>query len=131
MSTSSPHPADLPNAELDILAHLWAHGPATARQVREALAPHRPMAHGSAVTLLRRLEEKKLVSRKKADHGKAYVYTPTKRPEPTYRRLVRELSDRVFGGNPVALVASLFDSTPPTPQQVEQLKQLLKTLKNK
>ncbi len=120
---------DLPDAELEILACLWKLGPATARQVRQSLHAQRPMAHGSAVTLLRRLESKGLLTREKIPGTNAFLYKPTQKPEPTYRRLVRRLADRVFAGNPVQLVASLFDTKPPTREQLQELQKLLDEMK--
>jgi BlaI family penicillinase repressor len=121
----------LPDAELDVLACLWRRGKATARQVREALERYRPMAHGSVATLLGRLQSKGLVSREKGAVGKAFVYAPTVRQRLGYRRVVRELLRRIFGGNSVALVASLFETQPPTSAELEDLQRLLDELRTK
>jgi len=118
-------PEHLPDAELEVLACLWNQGAATAAEVREALAPFRPMAHGSVLTLLKRLGEKGLVAREKAERGKAFVYRPTRRPQPVYRRILDKLIERVFGGSSVALVASLLESRIPDPQEIRQIKLLL------
>jgi len=115
----------LPDAELDVLACLWRRGKATAREVREALARYRPMAHGSVATLLGRLRAKELVTRQKGPVGKAFIYKPTRRPGPGYRRAVGDLLQRIFGGNSMALVASLFETKPPTPGELETLQELL------
>ncbi len=87
------------------------------------------MAHGSVVTLLKRLEAKNLVSREKEKKGKAFIYKPTRRPEPTYRDLVRNLTERIFGGSPVMLVASLFESRLPTAEELKALQSLLDELR--
>jgi predicted transcriptional regulator len=121
----------IPDAELDVLACLWRRGQSTAREVREALETFRPMAHGSVVTLLGRLQEKGLVTREKGPIGKAFVYQPTRRPAPTYRQVVGQLLQRVFGGNSVALVSSLFEAQPPTPTEIRELENLLDQLKRK
>jgi predicted transcriptional regulator len=121
-------PEHLPDAELEVLACLWNRGAATAAEVREALAEFRPMAHGSVLTLLKRLGDKGLVAREKAGKGKAFVYRPTRRPQPVYRRILDELRRRVFGGNSVALVASLLESQTPSPEEIRQIKQMLDEL---
>ena len=115
----------LPDAELEVLACLWREGQATARQIRESLAAFRPMVHASVATLLKRLEEKGLVRKQKARVGKAFVYKPTRRPGKTYRRVVGDLLDRVFGGDGVALVASLFQSRRLDADEIEALQRLL------
>ena len=126
--TVGPAPK-LPDAELDVMTYLWRHGPTTVRQIREGIADIRPMAPGSVITLLKRLEAKKLVSREKAKQGKAHVYRATRPAEPTYYRLVRNMADRVFAGNSTALIATLFESRKPTADELEQLQQLVDRLR--
>lgn len=121
----------LPDAELEVLASLHRRGEATARDVREALWDQRPMAHGSVLTLLGRLERRGLVSRKKGPVGKAFVYQPTRRHTATVRPILRRLVDRVFAGNPVDLVASLFETQPPTHKELEAIQRLVRDLRRK
>ena len=113
------------------MACLWQKGSATAREIREAMADYRPMTHGSTVTLLRRLEAKGWVDRRKGPVGKAFVYRPLRRPEPTHRRLVRDLVKRVFGGSGVRLISTLLDSEPPTAEELEELQRLFERLRDK
>jgi predicted transcriptional regulator len=121
----------LPDAELDVMTCLWEAGPQTARQLREALASRRPLAHASVSTLLKRLEAKGLVSREKAPAGKAYVYSAKGKPAGTHRRLVADFLDRVFAGSGVSLVASLLETRPPSNEEIDQLEQLIRDLREK
>lgn len=121
----------LPDAELEILACLWLRGESTAREVREAIAEYRPLAHASVMTLLGRLEERGLIARRKGDIGRAFLYRATKKPDPTYRRLLQNVLHRVFGGNGVAMVTSLFEAQPPTTEQISELEKLLQDLKRR
>lgn len=121
----------LPDAELDVLSELHRRAQATARELREALEPYRPMAHGSVVTLLGRLERKGLVARHKGPVGKAFVYEPARRHSATFRPVLKKLVQRVFGGDSVALVASLFETKPPTPRELEELQRLVAELRAK
>jgi len=121
--------ANLPDAELDVLACLWRAGDGTARQVRETLKPYRPMSHGATVTLLKRLQAKGLLTRAKAAQGKAFVYRPTRGPEPTYRRILRDLKHRLFGGNGLSMVASLLETHPPTAEELDRLQAMLDELR--
>lgn len=120
---------NLPDAELEVLAVLWQRGESTARDVREAVESFRPMTHGAVFTLLRRLEQKTLVSRRKGKVGKAFVYKARIKPGSTYRKLIGDLLERVFGGSPVTLVSSLFETRPPSSGEIEELQELLDDLK--
>jgi BlaI family transcriptional regulator, penicillinase repressor len=122
---------NLPDAELEVMACLWRKGKATAREIREEMAPYRPMAHGSTVSLLKRLEAKGLVRKEKGAVGKAFVYESTRKPNTTHRRLVRKLVDRVFGGDGLSLVASLFETRPPSARQIDEMQRMLDALRDK
>jgi predicted transcriptional regulator len=110
---------------LDVLACLYRKGEATAAEIRDHLVERRPMAHGSVLTLLKRLGAKGLVSRQKAAKGKAFVYQATDRPEIFHRRILKDLVDRVFGGDCIAMVASLLDTRSPTTEELAEMKRLL------
>lgn len=129
--SARPSPAPLPDAELEVLACLWRQGEATARQIRETMHSYRAMAHGSVMSLLKRLQEKGWVSRQKGPVGKAFVYRPTRRPGPTYRSILARFRRRIFGGNSVAMVSNLFDAKPPTQEEVQKLRRLLDELQTK
>ena len=120
-----PRPPTLPEAEQDVLGAIYDLGEATARDVRERLQRRRPLAHASVVTLLGRLEEKGLVRRRKADVGKAFLYTATAERTRTFGPLLSRLVRRAFQGNSAALVASLFESRPPDAPEIAELDALL------
>lgn len=62
--------------ELTIMEILWERNPATVREVREVLAEERELAYTTVMTVMSRLADKGLLSRKK--EGRAYVYWPDK-----------------------------------------------------
>jgi BlaI family transcriptional regulator, penicillinase repressor len=122
---------DLPDAELDVLAALHNRGELTIRGVREALEAHRPMSHGAAATLLGRLEAKGLVARMDRKSGKAFFYRACGRPARTLRARLDGLVERLFGGDRVGLVSTLFEGRRPTEDQIAELENLLAELKRK
>ncbi|MFW6154442.1 MAG: BlaI/MecI/CopY family transcriptional regulator [Planctomycetota bacterium] len=130
---TSPEPTGerLPDAELEVLACLWQRGSATAREVREMMEPYRPMTHGAMVTLLKRLSAKGWVTREKGPVGKAFVYTPTRKAAPTQRRILADLTHRVFGGSGVAVMANLLDATSPSIEEIDTLQTMLDDLRAK
>lgn len=120
---------NLPPAEMDVLACLHRLGEATAAQIREFLGSQRPMAHGSVDTLLKRLAAKRYVTRKKGPIGKAFIYTARPLRSQTFRNAVRDLLQRVFHGDGAALVASLFESRPPSGEELEKIQRMLDELR--
>jgi BlaI family transcriptional regulator, penicillinase repressor len=121
----------LPEAELDVLSCILRQGEITAREIREALALARPMAHASVVTLLTRLENKHLVRKEKGKKGKAFVYETTQERAKVYRSLIGTMLQRVFGGNGMALVHSLFEAKPPDAKEIEHLQAMLDEMRSK
>lgn len=118
----------LPEAELEVLVRLHEAGEAEASEIRRRLEPMRPLSHASVMTLLGRLEEKGLVTRRKADVGKAFVYTPTRSPEKTYQGVVQRVLERVFANDPVALVSSLFGARAPNEKELQRLSRLIEEM---
>ncbi len=122
-------PGELPPAELDVMSCLWR-GQETATAIREALSASRPLSHSSVCTLLKRLEEKRLVRREKGPVGKAFVYRPNVPPESSGRPMLQRLVDRLFDGDGVSLIASLLETHPPSDEDLVQLEKLLSELKS-
>jgi predicted transcriptional regulator len=122
---------NVPTAELEVLACLRQMEQATAREIRERMYAYRPMTHGSVVNLLKRLEAKKLITKKKGPVGKAFIYRPLAATAGIYENLLNRLLNRVFGGDSLALVSSLFETKPPDSRQLEELKKMLEELRAK
>ena len=121
----------LPDAELDVLAAVSRLGQATVAEVRTEIDAFRPMAHGSVVTLLGRLEAKGLVAKRKGDAGKAFVYHATRSGEGSVRPILRGLVTRLFAGNRTDFVATLFDGPPPSAEEVKALEELVGDLRKR
>lgn len=119
----------LPDAELDVLSCLWKHGELTAREVRENLNRSRPMTHSAVSTLLTRLLDKGMVTRKKS--GRSFVYRAVRKAQRAGRRVVSDTLEKVFGGNPAAVVSSLFETRKPTAAELDELQELLNDLRTK
>ncbi len=113
-----------------MLASLDRLGGSTARQLRESMSASRPMAHGSIMTLLKRLETRGLVAHRKGDSGKAFIFSPTDKARATYSGVLQRLRERIFGDDPVAMMASLFETSPPDAAQLSELQELLDSLRD-
>ncbi len=121
----------LPPAELDVLSCVWRESPVTARRIREMILKQRPMAHGSVVTLLTRLEAKGLVTKDKGPVGKAFLFRPLKKPEAVQKKLVREMITNVFGGDTGAMVCAALDANAPTVDEIASIQTALNASKKK
>ncbi|HUK31389.1 MAG TPA: BlaI/MecI/CopY family transcriptional regulator [Candidatus Acidoferrum sp.] len=96
---------DLAPLELDCMNALWPLEEATVRQVQEALAPRRPRAYTTIMTILDRLAQKGVVGRRKV--GRAYVYVANLRNGEAQEHAVAQVIDGFFGGSRDALAAHL------------------------
>ena len=126
---SSSH-TKLPDAERDVLACLNQLGEATVKEIRDALQKTRAMEAASVLTLLKRLEAKNLVAKRKADKGKAFVFRPTAELAGVSRSLMKDLFQKVFAGDTMAFMSSFFETRKPTESEIEQMQQLLDELRS-
>jgi len=109
MSEKAPSPRrrllDLAPLELDCMNTLWPVGQATVREIRDLLAPRRPRAYTTIMTIMDRLARKGIVERVKT--GRAYVYRPRMTAEEARTQAVGQVLDNFFGGSKDALLAHL------------------------
>lgn len=93
--------------ELEIMKVIWQRGEATGREVYEALLEHRKIAYTTVMTMLKVLETKGHLARRRTEP--AYVYRPTRTKRSTVRSMVREFLDRVFDGSVEPLLVHLVE----------------------
>jgi predicted transcriptional regulator len=99
---------ELAPLELDCMHALWILGPATVRDVRDRIAPHRPRAYTTIMTILDRLARKGAVERSKV--GRAYLYRANLSAEEARTHAVGQVIENFFGGSPEALLSQLHNS---------------------
>lgn len=97
-------PRNLGDLQLAILRALWQRGQAPVVEVHEALRD-RGLALTTIATMLRKMEEKGLVSHR--EQGRQFLYRAEVDPEVVQRNLVGELVAKLFDGDPLALVNHL------------------------
>ena len=113
------------DAELEILGVLWERGPATVREVHEALVD-KGVAYTTILKLMQIMHEKALLDRDTTD--RSHVYKPRVQRERTQRELVRDLADRAFGGSAAALVQRALAAKPATAAELKEIRALLSQL---
>ena len=100
------------DVELSILRILWELGPATVRQVHEALCVARDesLAYTAALKMMQTMTEKGLL--KRDESGRSHIYRPAQARERTLRQLVDDLMERAFGGSALELVNTALSDRP-------------------
>jgi BlaI family transcriptional regulator, penicillinase repressor len=101
---------DLAPLELDCMNTLWPMGEGTVREIRDQLAPRRPRAYTTIMTIMDRLARKGIVERRKA--GRAYIYRPNLTMEDARSQALSQVVNNFFGGSKEALIAELERATP-------------------
>jgi BlaI family penicillinase repressor len=102
---------ELAPLELDCMNALWPLEEATVRQIQESLSARRPRAYTTIMTILDRLAQKGVVSRRKV--GKAYVYVANLRTGDAQQHAVQQVVEGFFGGSRAALAEHLAGKQDP------------------
>lgn len=118
-----PRPTD---AELSILRVLWQRGASTVREVQGVLNRGRPTGYTTVLKLLQIMTQKGLVRRDESQ--RSHVYEPRLAEEQTQRQLVSDLLDRAFDGSARKLVMQALSVKRASPEELEQIRQLLDEL---
>jgi BlaI family penicillinase repressor len=117
-----PRPVPLPTeAELDLLSVLWRRGPATVRDVRQALG--RDAGYTTVLKLLQIMHAKGLVTRDES--RRTHVYAAAVEREETEGGLVDELARRAFGGSAGRLVMRALSDRTASPEELAEIRRLL------
>ena len=119
----------LTDVELELMTILWHIGEGTVNQVITELSPQRELAYTSVSTILRILEQKKVVKTRK--EGRGHVYIPLLMKSEYESQTVRHVVDHVFAGTPVTLVKRLLDTLNLTEKELQDIKQLIKKSESK
>ena len=106
--------------ELDCMNALWPLGEATVRDIQIALAPTRPRAYTTIMTILDRLAQKGVVLRRK--NGRAWVYSANVSEEEARSRAIAQLVDGFFDGSPEALAKHLSSDRGVAPPQLARVR---------
>jgi len=102
-----------------IMRILWDREEATVNDVHGILLPDRGLALTTVATMLRKMEVKGIVTHR--TEGRQFVYRPTVTQSRVTRSMVRELVDRLFNGDPAALVTHLLEDREINPDELKDL----------
>jgi predicted transcriptional regulator len=118
---ASRYPTEL---ELEILKILWCDSPLSGREIRDALVPDRTLAYTSVMTMLKIMNQKKYLRRRKNAAG-GFVYAPRVTEQDVARGMLDDLVDRVFDGSALAVMLNLLETSDIDQAELKQLRQLI------
>lgn len=122
-------PPRLTRFELQIMDVLWNSGPASVREIQEALPAGGRPAYTTVQTMVTRLEAKKAVRRVKKI-GNAFIFEALITRSTAMRRVIDELLS-FFGGRTQPVVAHLIEAGKLTLEDVQEAERTLRKLARK
>jgi BlaI family penicillinase repressor len=126
MALHSPNPKrealPLPSAaEIDILAVLWRLGPATVREVHEALG--KDIGYTTTLKQMQLMTEKGLLLRR--ERFRSHVYEPGIPKEQTQTQIAADLMKRAFDGSAQSLVLGALSAKPASSEELAGIRKML------
>ena len=108
-------------AELDILAVLWRLGPATVREVHDAL--DKDNGYTTTLKQMQLMLEKGLLIR--SERFRSHVYEAAAPKEQTQQQVAGDLLKRAFDGSARNLVLGALSAQPASREELTELRQML------
>jgi len=103
---------------------VWQKGDVTVRNVYETLLERRKIAYTSVMTMMKILEGKGHLKRRREE--RAFVYRATRPETAVVRSMVREFVDRVFDGSAQPLLVHLVKDRRLTEEELDEITRLIK-----
>jgi BlaI family transcriptional regulator, penicillinase repressor len=120
---NTPPALRLGDLQLSILKVLWQRREATVAEVQAGLGAHRGVAYTTAATILRRMEERGLVSHR--TEGRSFIYRAAVAAEAVSRNMAEHWLERLHGGSLAAAVNHLLTSREVSRGELEELRRLI------
>jgi BlaI family penicillinase repressor len=113
--------------ELQILRILWELGPSPVREIHARLQADKGTSYSTTVKMLSVMLDKGLVRRD--EEAAPHVYRPAMSRERTKRRMLADLIGKVYDGSTKSLVMHALSSQKASPEEIDEIRQLLNELK--
>src|SRR5271154_3255363 len=123
---SLPKPTE---TELELLRVLWERGPATVRELHDAVNLHRPVVYTSVLKILQIMTEKGLVEREES--AKAHIYRAAASQEETQNQLLRDLSERLFSGSAAQLAMHALSMQSASEEELQEIRKIIRQKREK
>ena len=113
----------LTEVELEIMQVIWDLERGTVRDVFEVLRERKQIAYTTVMTMMKILEDKGHLSRKK--EGRAYLYEPVRSRGQMQSSMVDDFVSRVFEGSARPLVLSLIKDRKISRKDLEEISRMI------
>lgn len=110
--------------EFELMEILWKIKQGTVRDVMANLPKNRNLAYTSVSTILRILQQKKIVSAEKIS-GRQHIYIPALDKKKFATHSINKIISQVFSGNSVEMVAHLMNKNDLTQDDINSIQKLL------
>lgn len=110
-------------AELEILAALWEHSPATVREIHETINKRKPTKYTTVLKFMQIMFEKGLVERD--DSRKAHVFKAKQPKSETQGNLVSDLLEKAFRGSALSLVQHVLETKPASREDLDAIRRMI------
>ncbi len=114
------------DAQLAILSVLWTRGPATVREVHEALPEGSKRGYTTTLKQMQIMAEQGLVERDESQ--RSHVYNANVVQSETQGRLVDDLMQKAFGGSATRLVMRALSDKAASAEELAEVRELLDRL---
>jgi BlaI family transcriptional regulator, penicillinase repressor len=114
---------ELTDLQLAILHEVWKRGDATVTDVWEALLDETGLAKKTIGTMMARLEKQGFLTHEAS--GREFVYQATVSRKEVGSAKLRNVLDRIFGGNVTALVSHALETEEVRPGDIEKVRKLI------
>lgn len=122
-------PPEPTRSELEILQVLWEKGPSTVRDVNSALLEQREVNYTTTLKQMQVMTDKGLLDR---DQGQMkHIYRAAVEEKKLKGYLVGKFVDSMYKGSAGKLVVELLGSKDTSPQDLQDIKAMIKKLEGK
>jgi len=113
----------LTEVELELMNVIWDLGECTVKDVQSALPPGRDLAYTSVATVMKILEQKKVLESRKTE--RAHSYFPLLSRTDYEAVALRHIANHLFQGNPTSMVMRLLDESNLSSEELKSIRTLL------
>lgn len=113
----------LTSAELELMTILWNLGQGTVHDVIANLPNKRKLAYTSVSTILRILQQKKIVKTKKI--GRQHIYRPILSKQAFASHTIKKFMKQVFSNNTVELVSHLVSQHAISSNEIDAIQHII------